>query len=96
MEEVWLSRFDGEGSSVHLMQFTKPLDAWRNDELAKNWIVIRNVRRAVTGALEIERANKTIGSSLEAAPSIYIQMEQWAIDAVKAQDLAELCITSDA
>ncbi len=96
MEEVWLSRFNGEGSSVHLMQFAKTQDVWKNEELAKNWTVIRNVRRAVTGALEIERANKTIGSSLEAAPTVFIQMEQWAIDAVKAQDLAELCITSGA
>jgi isoleucyl-tRNA synthetase len=96
MEEVWLSRFNGEGSSVHLMQFAQTQDAWKNPELDKKWNVIRNVRRAVTGALEIERANKTIGSSLEAAPTIFIQMEQWAIDAVKAQDLAELCITSAA
>ena len=96
MEEVWLSRFGGEGSSVHLMQFAQTQDAWKNETLDKNWNVIRSVRRAVTGALEIERANKTIGSSLEAAPTVYIQMEQWAIDAVKAQDLAELCITSGA
>jgi isoleucyl-tRNA synthetase len=96
MEEVWLSRFNGEGSSVHLMQFAQTQDAWKNPELDKKWNVIRSVRRAVTGALEIERANKTIGSSLEAAPTIFIQMEQWAIDAVKAQDLAELCITSAA
>jgi isoleucyl-tRNA synthetase len=96
MEEVWLSRFGGEGSSVHLMQFAQVQDAWKNEELDKSWNVIRSVRRAVTGALEIERANKTIGSSLEAAPTIFIQMEQWAIDAVKRQDLAELCITSSA
>jgi isoleucyl-tRNA synthetase len=96
MEEVWLSRFNGEGSSVHLMQFAQVQDAWKNQELDKKWNIIRSVRRAVTGALEIERANKTIGSSLEAAPTVYIQMEQWAIDAVRAQDLAELCITSAA
>ncbi len=94
MEEIWLSRFNGEGSSVHLMPFAKSPDEWRDDELAKRWGVIRNVRRAVTGALEIERANKTIGSSLEAAPQVYLQMEDWAIDAVKAQDFAEICITS--
>ena len=94
MEEIWLSRFNGEGSSVHLMPFAKAPDEWRDDELAKRWNVIRSVRRAVTGALEIERANKTIGSSLEAAPQVYLQMEDWAIDAVKAQDFAEICITS--
>jgi isoleucyl-tRNA synthetase len=94
MEEVWLSRFGGEGSSVHLMPFAKAQPEWRNDELAKKWAVIRNVRRAVTGALEIERANKTIGSSLEAAPVVHLQMEDWAKDAVKSVDFAEVCITS--
>ncbi len=94
MEEIWLSRFNGEGSSVHLMPFAKAPEDWRDDDLAKRWGVIRNVRRAVTGALEIERANKTIGSSLEAAPQVYLQMEEWAIEAVKAQDFAEICITS--
>ena len=54
------------------------------------------MRRAVTGALEIERANKRIGSSLEAAPTIYVQMEDAAIATLRAQDLAEICITSEA
>ena len=95
-EEVWISRFDHPESSVHAMPFAKPLAEWKNDELAKKWDVIRNVRRAVTGALEIERANKRIGSSLEAAPTIYVQMEDSAIATLRAQDLAEICITSEA
>ncbi len=36
------------------------------------WADIRRVRRVVTGALEIERADKRIGSSLEAAPVVHI------------------------
>jgi isoleucyl-tRNA synthetase len=95
-EEVWISRFDHPDSSVHVMPFAKPLDEWRNDELAKKWDVIRNVRRAVTGALEIERANKRIGSSLEAAPTIYVQMDDAGVAILKSQDLAEICITSGA
>ena len=95
MEEVWLSRFNGEGSSVHLMQFTKPLEEWNNPAIAKKWDMIRNVRRAVTGALEIERANKTIGSSLEAAPVVYIENDDDAVAAVKSIDFAEACIVSE-
>jgi isoleucyl-tRNA synthetase len=95
-EEVWISRFDHPESSVHVMPFAKPLAEWKNDELAKKWDVIRNVRRAVTGALEIERANKRIGSSLEAAPTIYVQMDETGLSILKGQDLAEICITSDA
>jgi isoleucyl-tRNA synthetase len=58
--------------SVHLEKFPQIPAAWRDDALARVWGDIRRVRRVVTGALEIERADKRIGSSLEAAPAIYI------------------------
>jgi isoleucyl-tRNA synthetase len=58
--------------SVHLESFPEIPPAWRDDTLARVWGDIRRVRRVVTGALEIERAHKRIGSSLEAAPAIYI------------------------
>jgi isoleucyl-tRNA synthetase len=93
-EEVWLSRFGGEGSSVHLMPFAKAPEEWRDEALAKKWDMIRNVRRAVTGALELERAQKRIGSSLEAAPKVFVRMEPWAVDAMRSIDFAEICITS--
>jgi isoleucyl-tRNA synthetase len=47
----------------------------------------------VTGALEIERANKVIGSSLEAAPEVLIS-DAVAFAAVSSLDFAEICITS--
>jgi isoleucyl-tRNA synthetase len=53
------------------------------------------VRRVVTGALEIERAQKRVGSSLEAAPAIHIA-DQDLLDAVNGVDMAEVCITSGA
>ena len=56
MDEVWLSRFPGDGSSVHLMQFARCPDEWAAPELAAKWDKIREVRSVVTGALEIERA----------------------------------------
>ena len=46
------------------------LPAWRDERLAGVWGDIR--RRRNSSALEIERANKRIGSSLEVAPAIYI------------------------
>ena len=95
MEEVWLSRFGGEGSSVHLMQFAKTPDEWNQPEIAAKWEMIRNVRRAVTGALELERAEKRIGSSLEAAPAVYIDLDAKDIATLKGCDFAEVCITSD-
>ncbi len=95
-EEVWLSRFAGEGSSVHLMQFAKTPDEWRDDNLARKWDAIRKVRAVVTGALEIERSEKRIGSSLEAAPIIYVDpREKIGLQDLLSIDFAEVCITSD-
>jgi isoleucyl-tRNA synthetase len=93
MEEVWLQRFPGETSSVHMMPFAKALDHWRDDELAAKWDKIRSIRSAVTGALEIQRANKTIGSSLEALPQVYVANSE-DVALVKSVDFAEVCITS--
>ncbi len=69
MEEAWLNRFPGDRGSVHLRQFPEIPREWRDQALAEKWRKVRQVRRAVTGALEIERKEGRIGSSLEAAPS---------------------------
>jgi isoleucyl-tRNA synthetase len=94
-EEAWLARFPGETNSVHLEDFPEFPASWRDDKLAAKWDTIRNVRRVVTGALEIERAAKNIGSSLEASPLIYVSDDAIFATLVEV-DLAELCITSNA
>ncbi|RYZ30554.1 MAG: isoleucine--tRNA ligase, partial [Propionibacteriaceae bacterium] len=71
-EEAWLDRFPSETGSVHLQTLPETPEAWRDDGLAARWQKIRRVRRVVTGALEIERAAKRIGASLEAAPVVSI------------------------
>ena len=80
---------------MHLQQFPKILAAWRDDALAEKWRKIRTVRRAVTGALEIERAGKRIGSSLEADPIVHVS-DPDLFAALVDVDLAEICITSAA
>ncbi len=65
-EEAWLAR-DPAAHSVHLEPFPTVPQSWRDDALAEKWRKLRNLRRVVTGALELERAGKRIGSSLEAA-----------------------------
>jgi isoleucyl-tRNA synthetase len=92
MEEAWLDRYP-PSPSVHLEQFRESPAGWKNDALAEKWRKVRQVRRVVTGALEIERAKKTIGSSLEAAPIVHITDPELraALDGV---DLAEISITS--
>ena len=92
MEEAWLQRYP-DAQSVHLEQFPEiPLN-WRNNALNAKWKKIRTVRRVVTGALEIERREKRIGSSLEAAPVVHITDEDLLV-ALDGQDFAEICITS--
>ena len=93
-EEAWLAR-DPAAQSVHLEAFPAVPAAWRDDALAERWKKLRNLRRVVTGALEVERAAKRIGSALEAAPIVYVAEPDLFAAAVDA-DLAELCITSQA
>jgi isoleucyl-tRNA synthetase len=109
-EEAWLARYasvvqkrQGKGArerhapqeSVHLELFPNVPSSWRDDELAEKWRKVRLVRRVVTGALEIERAHKRIGSSLEAAPVVYVSdLDLFA--ALVDVDLAEISITSAA
>jgi len=93
-EEAWLARYPSPEGSVHLELFPELPSAWRDDALAEKWRKVRNVRRVVTGALEIERAHKRIGSSLEAAPVVYISDPE-LFAAVVDVDFAEVAITSD-
>ena len=92
-EEVWLARNPSNDDSIHLQQFPNVHEAWRDDALAEKWSNIRRLRRAVTGALEKERAAKAIGSSLQAHPIVTAPRD--LIDACAGLDMAEVCITSD-
>lgn len=92
-EEAWLSR-DPKAESVHLEQFPAIPADWSNEAVADKWKHVRTVRRAVTGALEVERKEKRIGSSLEAAPVVHIA-DNDLIKALEGLDFAEICITSD-
>ncbi|WP_333793615.1 isoleucine--tRNA ligase [Hyphomicrobium sp.] len=93
-EEAWTHRYGAE-RSVHLEMFPAVPEAWRDDELAEKWERVRSVRRVVTGAIEIERAAKRLGSSLEAAPEVFVT-DAALHEAVQAIDLAEITITSAA
>jgi isoleucyl-tRNA synthetase len=92
-EEAWLSRYP-KAVSVHLETFPEIPALWRNDALCRKWEKIRRVRSVVTGALEIERAQKQIGSSLEAAPRVFV-VDADLRSILETVDFAEVCITSD-
>jgi isoleucyl-tRNA synthetase len=92
-EESWLSRYGADAKSVHLQTFPEVPASWRDDALAEKWRKVRTVRRAVTGALEVARAEKRIGSSLEAHPIVHVSNGE-LYEAVLDVDMAEVCITS--
>jgi isoleucyl-tRNA synthetase len=94
-EEAWAAYRPQGSASIHLLGFPEHLERWRDDALAEKWRKVRLVRKVVTGALEIERAAKRIGSSLEAAPRIFVSDPELAA-AVRDIDMAEVSITSAA
>ncbi len=91
-EEAWQARMGDERGSVHERLFPDVPAAWRDAALAATWQSVRQVRRVVTGALERERAEKRIGSSLQAHPTVHVTPEQAA--ALESVDLADVAITS--
>ncbi|KAB1085421.1 isoleucine--tRNA ligase [Neorhizobium galegae] len=91
-EESWLSR-NPSAVSIHLEQFPTVPTEWKNEAVAEKWARIRKVRSVVTGALEIERKDKRIGSSLEAAPVVYVNDPE-LMKALEGQEFEETCITS--
>ncbi len=94
-EEAWRLYRPGAEPSVHLTLFPQGLEDFRDEALAAKWQIIRDVRRVVTGALEVERAAKRIGSSLEASPMVYVS-DKKIFSTLFDTDLAEVCITSNA
>ena len=93
MEEVWLERYPGEESSVHLTDIPETPADWRDDALAEKWAGIRSARRVVTAALEVQRTDKVIGASPEAAPVVHVEDADLAAT-LQALPFQDICITS--
>jgi isoleucyl-tRNA synthetase len=94
MEEAWASRHPDAASNC-LRVIPDTPDAWRNEAEAARWERVQAVTRVVTGALEIERREKRIGSALEAAPRVWIADPALAA-AFEGLDAADVFRTSQA
>jgi isoleucyl-tRNA synthetase len=90
-DEAWRAHF-GPDRSVHLEQFPDGLAVQLNPALDQRWSQIRDTRSAITVKIEQMRAQKTIGSSLQATALI----PHDAPAGLNAEKWAELCITSSA
>ncbi len=94
-EEAWWARGGGPEESVHMRTFPKVPAAWEDQALARRWEKIKTVRRVMTGALELQRAEKKLGSALQAAPQVFAE-DSALRDLLATADLAEIAITSGA
>ena len=91
-EEIFKLIKKNTKSSVHLEKFVSIPENWKNEQLAKKWREILNVREIANSSIELKRADKLIGSSLEAQITIEVNKEKYEL--LKKYDFAEICITS--
>ncbi len=94
MEEAWTTRFPDAGSNC-LRVFPETPAGWRDGAEAERWTKVQKVTAVVNGALEIERREKRIGASLEAAPRVSIAAPE-LLAAFEGLDAAEVFRTSGA
>ena len=80
--------------SIHLQNFNVIPKNWCNKILEEKWKKIIDIRNHANSSIEIKRAEKLIGSSLEAA--ITIELNNDIFEIVKDYDFSEICITSEA
>ncbi|MDC0073748.1 isoleucine--tRNA ligase [Alphaproteobacteria bacterium] len=92
-EEAWKSRDGNKTESVHLRLFPDVPYEWSSDSSLEKWEIIRNVRKVITGAIEVERREKRIGSSLEVKPKVFLDKSKY--DMCYLEDMEDICITSD-
>jgi isoleucyl-tRNA synthetase len=92
-EEAYLMRSGGDNDSIHMQTFPDVEVFWHNEELGRKWEEIRNFRRVVTGAMELARNDKNIGSSLQARPHVYVTKENKRL--LESVDFADICVSSD-
>ena len=93
-EEIYsLLKIDEKGS-IHLEKFPVLPSNWNNKELNNKWEELIKIRDKCNSSIELKRASKEIGSSLEANLKIFLNDK--LIELSKGTDFSELCITSGA
>ena len=80
--------------SIHLKKLNVFPEEWNNVNLELNWKKIIDIRNEVNSSIETMRAEKIIGSSLEA--NIEIELDEKNYNFAKNYNFSEICITSSA
>lgn len=79
-EEIWSAMKHTEKENVEssmLADYPVPNDEWDNKEIAEKWEKIIKVKNIVAKDLELARAEKTIGNSLDAKVTLYAEGEEY-------------------
>ncbi len=92
-EEIYRLLFK-DNKSIHLEKFLNFPNSFLNEKLYQKWLELIKIRNICNISIEEKRANKEIGSSLEAELNIHLDKKLEEI--TKNIDFSELCITSKA
>ena len=92
IEEAWQSRM-GIDSSIHTENFCSIDETWIRSDLDDGWNFYKKLKRLINGAIELERKNKTIGSSLEASVVLYINDDK-KFNLVNSETVEQVAIIS--
>ncbi len=93
-EEAWKA-YDPSAGSIHLGAFPTIPSEWKDTELEAKWAELQSIRKTITEAIEVERAAKTVGSSLECEVNIYVS-DLETLKMLEVADISELAIVSKA
>jgi len=96
-EEVWqyLPTYTKKADSVFLTRMPQIEDKYVNQELGNRWEQFRRIREVATKVLELARAAKTIGNSLQAKLIIEADEDKERFLKSFGLDLADLFIVSE-
>ena len=92
IEEAWQSRM-GSNTSIHNENFCSIDETWIRNDLDESWSFYKKLKRLINGAIEVERKNKTIGSSLEASVILFINDDK-KINLVNNEMVEQVSIVS--
>ena len=79
-EEIWKSMKHTKNENVESPMLTDyPVEnkMWDNEELSKKWEEIIKIKNLVSKELELARADKVIGNSLDAKVTIYAEEDEY-------------------
>ena len=93
-EEIYSLLNKSNDESIHESQFVKIPSNWENDKLNEKWTDLFKIKQEANIAIEEKRANKEIGSSLEAEIKLTLKKEKFEL--LDKLDLADYFIVSKA